>query len=210
MAAQPPFNRAPLDARPVPTLGSIIGAIACARVLGADNVTMIRRAGVQPALFLGSIIGAIVSASRSDPNLQACPKIGRGCVESGPMNNTTTFAENSGRTARPRGPGRPFTKGVSGNPGGRPRELADVKALAREHTTEAIETLVTLMREGRTDTARAAAASELLSRAWGKATTPLEHRMPEPPQMFLTDQQVEAIVELGLLKPTETDDRRSS
>jgi len=56
-----------------------------------------------------------------------------------------TMAENSELTAKQRGPGRPFAKGVSGNPGGRPRELADVKALAREHTTEAIETLVELM-----------------------------------------------------------------
>jgi hypothetical protein len=95
--------------------------------------------------------------------------------------NNATMAENSEQTAKRRGPGRLFAKGVAGNPGGRPRELADVKELARQHTTEAIETLVTLMREGRTDTARAAAASELLSRGWGKATTPLEHRMPEPP-----------------------------
>lgn len=113
------------------------------------------------------------------------------------MNNPTPLPENrleqTGRRPAPRTAWKP---GQSGNPGGRPRELADVKALAREHTTEAIETLVELMRTGKTDTARAAAASELLSRSWGKATTPLEHRVPEPPQMFFTDQQVEALVEI--------------
>jgi hypothetical protein len=82
----------------------------------------------------------------------------------------------------------PFEKGVSGNPGGRPRELADVKALAREHTTEAIETLVGLMRSGKTDSARAAAASELLSRAWGKPSLPLLHESG-PAQLILTDEQ---------------------
>ena len=37
--------------------------------------------------------------------------------------------------------GKPFPKGVSGNPGGRPRELRDVVELARSHTAQAIKTL---------------------------------------------------------------------
>ena len=37
--------------------------------------------------------------------------------------------------------GKPFRKGQSGNPGGRPKVVAEVKELAREHTAEAIETL---------------------------------------------------------------------
>jgi uncharacterized protein DUF5681 len=41
--------------------------------------------------------------------------------------------------------GRPFPKGQSGNPGGRPKELRDVIELARSHTTDAIETLVAAM-----------------------------------------------------------------
>jgi hypothetical protein len=101
------------------------------------------------------------------------------------MNELEVSAHNSG-TARPRG--RPFPKGVSGNPGGRPRELADVKALAREHTTEAIATLVELMRTAKTDSARAAAASELLSRAWGKPSLPLQHEH-RVPNLVLTDEQ---------------------
>ncbi len=39
----------------------------------------------------------------------------------------------------------PFKKGQSGNPGGRPKVIAEVKELARAHTGEAIETLVSIM-----------------------------------------------------------------
>ena len=35
----------------------------------------------------------------------------------------------------------PFQKGKSGNPGGRPKVVGEVQALAREYTTEAIETI---------------------------------------------------------------------
>jgi len=41
--------------------------------------------------------------------------------------------------------GKPFKKGQSGNPGGRPKVVAEVKELAREHTAEAIQTLVSIM-----------------------------------------------------------------
>ena len=35
----------------------------------------------------------------------------------------------------------PFEKGKSGNPGGRPKLVGEVQALAREYTKQAIETL---------------------------------------------------------------------
>jgi hypothetical protein len=59
---------------------------------------------------------------------------------------------------------RPWRAGQSGNPGGRPKGLA---ALCREHTPEAVETLVRALRS---DDERVAvtAASVLLDRGWGK------------------------------------------
>jgi hypothetical protein len=62
-----------------------------------------------------------------------------------------------------------FKKGTSGNPGGRPKLLKDVRDLAREYTQEAIETFVLIMRNHKAPSAtRLAAASALLDRAWGK------------------------------------------
>ena len=61
----------------------------------------------------------------------------------------------------------PFRPGVSGNPGGRPRALREVRERAREYSDE---TLARLVAWARSDNARAsvAACSILLNYAWGK------------------------------------------
>lgn len=64
--------------------------------------------------------------------------------------------------------GRPFPRGVSGNPGGMPAGLAEVKASARAYTTEAIQTLAALMRTAK-DEVRVKAAEALLDRGWGRS-----------------------------------------
>jgi hypothetical protein len=93
-------------------------------------------------------------------------------------------AQNSGeqqparRVGAPRG--RPFRKGQSGNPGGRPREVKDVQALARAHTAEAVQTLIELMRTGKPERARAAAAESLLDRGWGHAPQAVEVSVDKP------------------------------
>ena len=61
-----------------------------------------------------------------------------------------------------------FTKGQSGNPGGRPRDEEKVAELARSFTREAIETLAELMRRGSDERVRGTAAQALLDRGWGK------------------------------------------
>lgn len=69
----------------------------------------------------------------------------------------------------------PFAKGKSGNPGGRPKEDANLKELARARTVDALKTLVDVM--GSTDSppaARVSAACAILDRGYGKPTQSTE------------------------------------
>ena len=60
---------------------------------------------------------------------------------------------------------KPFKKGQSAKPGGRPKEVAEVKALARARTTIAINTLVKIAESSEsTDAARVSACVALLDR----------------------------------------------
>jgi hypothetical protein len=72
------------------------------------------------------------------------------------------------RTARNSMRGRPFKKGESGNPGGRPKVTAELRALARVHAPDAIKELVRLAIKAKNETARVAAIRELLDRGYGK------------------------------------------
>jgi hypothetical protein len=67
------------------------------------------------------------------------------------------------------GTGRPFRKGQSGNPRGRPKARQSIIELARAHSVAAIETLVSVMKEG-TPAAKVAAACAILDRGYGKPT----------------------------------------
>lgn len=88
---------------------------------------------------------------------------------------TDAGAGSSTRTA----PGRPFQKGKSGNPSGRPKVAGLVRDIARKHTKEAIDTLVSLMREAEKESVRAYAAEALLDRACGKPSQSVEHSGPD-------------------------------
>ena len=61
----------------------------------------------------------------------------------------------------------PFKKGKSGNPGGRPKEAAEVKAAARSHGLAAIDKLVELM-NGDDNRISVTAAQAILDRGFGK------------------------------------------
>lgn len=68
-----------------------------------------------------------------------------------------------------------FQKGQSGNPGGRPKLLGEVRDLAQQNTEEAIATLCVIMQdEKKPAAARVAAANAILDRGWGKPQQKIE------------------------------------
>ena len=85
----------------------------------------------------------------------------------------------------------PFKKGQSGNPGGRVGIPAEVRELARKHTTDAIKRLAHWMNS---DDPRAsvAACNALLDRGYGKPQQALEVSNPSEFDN-LSDDEVEAL-----------------
>jgi hypothetical protein len=62
-----------------------------------------------------------------------------------------------------------------GNAGGRPAALGDLREAARGYSTEALETLATVMRDPEAGhSARVAAARELLDRGYGRAVQAID------------------------------------
>ena len=64
-----------------------------------------------------------------------------------------------------------FVKGFSGNA----KDEHNIIALARSYSTEAIETLVELMRNAKDDRVRGAAAQALLDRGFGKPKVEIQN-----------------------------------
>jgi len=78
------------------------------------------------------------------------------------------MAENSRRT----GKGKPFEKGKSGNPGGRPAKTEAERTLeqmCRDKTPEALAVILEIMAEGESHKVQLSAAQYVIDRGWGKA-----------------------------------------
>ena len=83
-----------------------------------------------------------------------------------------------------------FKPGQSGNPGGRPKVVAEVQELARQHAPAAIAELGRLALKARNETTRVAAIRELLDRGYGKPRLGVELTSPpstEPIQQLLDE-----------------------
>ena len=86
------------------------------------------------------------------------------------------LAQSSSITAKRRGPGRPFPKGVTGNPGGRPRGLSAFICKETREGQELARYVLTVFRDETARPAdRMAAATWLADRGFGKPVQALEH-----------------------------------
>jgi hypothetical protein len=79
------------------------------------------------------------------------------------------------------GAGRPA--GVSNKSS--PKQSQRLSELAKAHTEEALETLVDVARNGRTDAARVSAANALLDRAYGKPAVKEEREIVDLPPVVI-------------------------
>ncbi len=83
----------------------------------------------------------------------------------------TELTANSAKTVKPRGRGRPFEKGRSGNPEGRPRLPAEVRERAMAYSVDALDALHQIATDDTQPApARVSAAVAIIDRGYGKPT----------------------------------------
>lgn len=120
--------------------------------------------------------------------------------------------------------GKPFPKGVSGNPGGRPKgveRIARDAAREREYTAKngekytgaaaMIHVLIDIATDDKAkDRERTAAAIAVLDRGWGKPKQTVETIEPERLDLDLssmTSEQLELLASLPLIAPDDDGDQ---
>lgn len=92
---------------------------------------------------------------------------------------------------------KPWKKGESGNPGGRPKGVQDLQALARTFTEDAINALGEIVRNKKApQSARVSASAVLLERGWGKPLAEMNLNVRRSIQDF-TDEELAALAGEG-------------
>ena len=98
--------------------------------------------------------------------------------------------------------GRPFKKGESGNPGGRPKVIAELRELARAQAPDATKELARLAIKAKSETARVAAIRELLDRGYGKAgQAPITENEVDPSDLTAEEVRKELLADFAALFP---------
>ena len=110
------------------------------------------------------------------------------------MATKTNNSEIAATTAKPRkkkgGAGRPFKKGVSGNPKGRPKVPEETKQAFRDASKEACEVLVRIMNDpAAKDSDRIKASEVILDRGWGRPSQAVEVDMTNTPRVIFVDEE---------------------
>lgn len=110
------------------------------------------------------------------------------------------MAENSEKTAKkPRG--KPFQKGQTGNPGGRPpktEEQRTLEELCRAKSARAFEVLSNIMESGENERNKITAALAIIERGHGKAVQPTTLSGPNGGAVEITG------ININLVKPSGT------
>jgi hypothetical protein len=92
-------------------------------------------------------------------------------------NTATKSAQSTEKAA----PGKPWAKGQSGNPGGRPKLPAGLREAAQALSIKALDVLESIMcNEDAQESARVKAATAIWDRGWGKPEQPIDVNSYKP------------------------------